>query len=164
MESHLEARLWNDIFVHTQKAVGVPQGAVRATVLIETRPADFEMDEILWELCEHSSGLNIGRWDYIFSCIKKLRSHREFCLADRAQVNSSPRRRNRGDEAAARSRQALPDDKRFATLKVAQSGMRHPVPHLRHSTRIHAACSGATAEAARPGMSSMPVATTLNVP
>ena len=86
MESHLEARLWNDVFVRAQALLGVPRGSVRATVLIETLPAAFEMDEILWELREHSSGLNIGRWDYIFSCIKKLRSHREFCLADRAQV------------------------------------------------------------------------------
>jgi malate synthase len=86
MESHLEARLWNDIFVFAQDRLGVPQGSVRATVLIETLPAAFEMDEILWELREHSAGLNIGRWDYIFSCIKKLRSHPEFCLADRAQV------------------------------------------------------------------------------
>jgi malate synthase len=86
IESHLEARLWNDIFTHSQQALGVPHGSVRATVLIETLPAAFEMDEILWELREHSAGLNIGRWDYIFSCIKKLRSHREFCLADRAQV------------------------------------------------------------------------------
>jgi malate synthase len=86
MESHLEARLWNDIFVFAQDELGIPQGSVRATVLIETLPAAFEMDEILWELRHHSAGLNIGRWDYIFSCIKKLRSHREFCLADRAQV------------------------------------------------------------------------------
>jgi malate synthase len=86
MESHLEARLWNDIFTFAQKALGVPHGSVRATVLIETIPAAFEMDEILWELREHSAGLNIGRWDYIFSCIKKLRSHQDFCLADRSQV------------------------------------------------------------------------------
>jgi malate synthase len=86
MESHLEARLWNEIFTMAQKEVGVPHGSVRATVLIETLPAAFEMDEILWELREHSAGLNIGRWDYIFSCIKKLRSHHEFCLADRSQV------------------------------------------------------------------------------
>jgi malate synthase len=86
MESHLEARLWNDVFVFAQDELGIPQGSVRATVLIETLPAAFEMDEILWELRHHSAGLNIGRWDYIFSCIKKLRSHREFCLADRAQV------------------------------------------------------------------------------
>jgi malate synthase len=86
LESHLEARLWNDIFTFAQKKRGIPHGSVRATVLIETIPAAFEMDEILWELREHSSGLNIGRWDYIFSCIKKLRSHHEFCLADRSQV------------------------------------------------------------------------------
>ena len=86
MESHLEARLWNDIFAMAQKELGVPQGSIKATVLIETIPAAFEMDEILWELKEHSAGLNIGRWDYIFSCIKKFRSHPEFCLADRAQV------------------------------------------------------------------------------
>jgi malate synthase len=86
LESHLEARLWNDIFSFAQKKLGVPHGSIRATVLIETIPAAFEMDEILWELREHSSGLNIGRWDYIFSCIKKLRSHPEFCLADRSQV------------------------------------------------------------------------------
>ena len=86
MESHLEARLWNDVFTFAQAELGIPHGSVRATVLIETLPAAFEMDEILYELREHSSGLNIGRWDYIFSCIKKLRSHRDFCLADRAQV------------------------------------------------------------------------------
>jgi malate synthase len=86
MESHLEARLWNDVFTFAQQQLGIAHGSVRATVLIETLPAAFEMDEILWELRDHSSGLNIGRWDYIFSCIKKLRSHREFCLADRGQV------------------------------------------------------------------------------
>ena len=86
MESHLEARLWNDIFLCAQERLGIPRGSVRATVLIETLPAAFEMNEILWELREHSAGLNIGRWDYIFSCIKKLRANRDFCLADRAQV------------------------------------------------------------------------------
>ena len=86
LESHLEARLWNDVFVTAQRELGVPQGTIKATVLIETVLAAFEMDEILYELREHCSGLNIGRWDYIFSCIKKFRSHREFCLADRAQV------------------------------------------------------------------------------
>jgi malate synthase len=86
MESHLEARLWNDVFVFAQERVGVALGSIRATALIETLPAAFEMDEILWELRAHSAGLNIGRWDYIFSCIKKLRSNRGFCLADRAQV------------------------------------------------------------------------------
>src|SRR2546427_612398 len=86
MESHLEARLWNDIFKFAQKELGVPQGSIKATALIETVVAAFEMDEILWELREHSAGLNIGRWDYIFSCIKKFRANRGFCLADRAQV------------------------------------------------------------------------------
>jgi malate synthase len=86
IESHLEARLWNDIFVMAQRELGVPQGTIKATALIETILAAFEMDEILYELREHCAGLNIGRWDYIFSCIKKFRSHREFCLADRAQV------------------------------------------------------------------------------
>ena len=86
MESHLEARLWNDVFVMAQQALGVPQGSIRATCLIETVVAAFEMDEFLWELREHSAGLNIGRWDYIFSCIKKFRSNSKFCLADRSQV------------------------------------------------------------------------------
>jgi malate synthase len=86
MESHLEARLWNDLFNRAQDSLGVPRGSIRATCLIETVVAAFEMDEFLWELREHSAGLNIGRWDYIFSCIKKFRSNRDFCLADRAQV------------------------------------------------------------------------------
>jgi malate synthase len=86
MESHLEARLWNDIFVMAQKDLGVPHGSIKATVLIETVVAAFEMDEILWELKDHSGGLNIGRWDYIFSCIKKFRVNEDFCLADRSQV------------------------------------------------------------------------------
>jgi malate synthase len=86
MESHLEARLWNDIFVASQKELGIPVGSIRATALIETVVAAFEMDEILYELRSHSSGLNIGRWDYIFSCIKKFRANPNFCLADRAQV------------------------------------------------------------------------------
>jgi malate synthase len=86
MESHLEARLWNDIFVFSQNELQVPQGSIRATALIETVVAAFEMDEILYELREHSSGLNIGRWDYIFSCIKKFRANKSFCLADRSQV------------------------------------------------------------------------------
>jgi malate synthase len=86
MESHLEARLWNDIFVMAQNELGVPQGSIKGTVLIETILAAFEMDEILWELKQHSAGLNIGRWDYIFSCIKKFRSNKDFCLADRSQV------------------------------------------------------------------------------
>ncbi|HLS85283.1 MAG TPA: malate synthase A, partial [Burkholderiales bacterium] len=86
MESHLEARLWNDVFDFAQDRLGIPRGSIRATALIETVLAAFEMDEILYELREHSAGLNIGRWDYIFSCIKKFRSNPQFCLADRAQV------------------------------------------------------------------------------
>jgi malate synthase len=86
MESHLEARLWNDVFVMAQDELGVPQGTCKGTVLIETILAAFEMDEILYELREHSSGLNCGRWDYIFSCIKKFGSDPEFVLADRGLV------------------------------------------------------------------------------
>jgi malate synthase len=86
LESHLEARLWNDIFVMAQDELGVPRGSIKATVLIETILAAYEMDEILYELREHSAGLNAGRWDYIFSCIKKFRSNHDFCLADRALV------------------------------------------------------------------------------
>ena len=86
MESHLEARLWNDIFIATQEALGLPRGTIKATVLIETILAAFEMDEILYELREHSAGLNAGRWDYIFSCIKKFKLDKNFCLADRPKV------------------------------------------------------------------------------
>jgi len=86
MESHLEARLWSDVFVAAQQELGIPRGSIRATALIETVVAAFEMDEILYELREHSAGLNIGRWDYIFSCIKKFRANQDFCLADRSQV------------------------------------------------------------------------------
>lgn len=86
IESHLEARLWNDVFVMTQNELGLPQGTIKATVLIETIIAAFEMDEILYELREHSAGLNAGRWDYIFSCIKKFKLDKNFCLADRPKV------------------------------------------------------------------------------
>ncbi|GAA0929055.1 malate synthase A [Nonomuraea longicatena] len=87
MESHLEARLWNEVFVHAQDALGLPRGTIRATVLIETYPAAFEMDEILYELREHSAGLNAGRWDYLFSVIKKFRTRgREFLLPERNAV------------------------------------------------------------------------------
>ncbi|MCZ6651284.1 MAG: malate synthase A [Acidobacteria bacterium] len=86
LQSHLEARLWNDVFVHAQEALGVPQSTIKATVLIETLPAAFEMDEILHELRHHSAGLNCGRWDYIFSYIKTLRAHAANVLPDRAQV------------------------------------------------------------------------------
>jgi malate synthase len=86
LESHLEARLWNDIFVMTQQELGLPHGTIKATVLVETILAAFEMDEILYELRDHSAGLNAGRWDYIFSCIKKFKVDRNFCLANRALV------------------------------------------------------------------------------
>ena len=86
MESHLEARLWDDVFSFSEDALGMPRGTIKATALIETLPAGFEMDEILYELREHSAGLNCGRWDYIFSFIKKLRNHPKFVLPDRAQV------------------------------------------------------------------------------
>jgi malate synthase len=86
MESHLEARLWNDVIVFTQDRIGIPQGSVRATVLIETILATFEMDEILYELRDHSAGLNCGRWDYIFSFIKKLAGDKSILLPDRGQV------------------------------------------------------------------------------
>ena len=86
LESHLEARLWNDVFVWSQEQLGVPQGTIKATVLIETILAAFEMDEILYELREHSAGLNAGRWDYIFSVIKKLGHRPEFVLPDRSAV------------------------------------------------------------------------------
>jgi malate synthase len=87
MESHLEARLWNDVFTFSQEAVGVPHGSVRATVLIETIPAAFEMDEILWELRDHAAGLNAGRWDYLFSIIKYFRdAGPSFTLPDRGAV------------------------------------------------------------------------------
>ncbi len=86
MESHLEARLWNDVFVLAQDELGLPRGTIKATVLVETILAAFEMDEILFELREHSAGLNAGRWDYIFSAIKKFKVDRDFCLADRGQI------------------------------------------------------------------------------
>jgi malate synthase len=86
MESHLEARLWNDVFTLSQQKLGIPHGTIRATVLIETILASFEMDEILYELRDHSAGLNCGRWDYIFSFIKKFRHRPDFVLPDRAQV------------------------------------------------------------------------------
>jgi malate synthase len=86
LESHVEARLWNDVFNFAQDDLGIPRGTIRATVLIETILAAFEMEEILYELRDHSSGLNAGRWDYIFSIIKKFRNRPEFVLPDRAQV------------------------------------------------------------------------------
>jgi malate synthase len=86
MQSHREARLWNEVFLFAQDTLGIPRGSVRATVLIETLPAAFEMEEILHELVEHGSGLNAGRWDYLFSTIKTLRRRRDLVLPDRAQL------------------------------------------------------------------------------
>ena len=85
-ESHLEARLWNDVFTHAEEVLDIPRGSIKATVLIETVLAAFEMDEILWELREHAAGLNAGRWDYMFSIIKKFRDRPEFVLPDRNSV------------------------------------------------------------------------------
>src|SRR5262249_55673365 len=87
MEGHWEARLWNDVFRFAQDELGIPCGTIRATVLIETILAAFEMDEILYELREHSAGLNCGRWDYIFSFIKKFRNRPDFLLSDRSTVS-----------------------------------------------------------------------------
>lgn len=89
LESHLEARLWNDVFVLAQDELGIPQGTIKATVLVETILATFEMDEILYELRDHIVGMNCGRWDYIFSYIKKLRNHPEVILPDRSLVTMS---------------------------------------------------------------------------
>ncbi len=86
LESHLEARLWNDVFNLAQDELGIPRGTIRATVLIENILAAFEMDEILWELRDHSAGLNCGRWDYIFSAIRKFRNHPRWVMPDRADV------------------------------------------------------------------------------
>jgi malate synthase len=87
LENHREARLWNDIFVMAQNELGIPRGTIKATVLLETILATFEMEEILYELREHSAGLNAGRWDYIFSAIKKFRNKPGFCLANRVAIN-----------------------------------------------------------------------------
>src|SRR5205823_4325356 len=86
LESHLEARLWNDVFCMAQDELTIPRGSIKATVLVETILGAFETEEILYELRDHSAGLNCGRWDYIFSFIKKLRNHPNFILPDRAQV------------------------------------------------------------------------------
>lgn len=86
LEGHLEARLWNDVFTHAEQELGLPYGCIKATVLIETTLAAFEMDEILFELRDHAAGLNAGRWDYIFSIIKKFRERPDLVLPDRAQV------------------------------------------------------------------------------
>lgn len=86
MEHHLESKLWNDIFNYSQDYIGIRRGTIRGSVLIETLPAAFQMDEIIYQMRQHSGGLNCGRWDYIFSYIKSLRNHPEFVLPDRSQV------------------------------------------------------------------------------
>jgi malate synthase len=86
LEGHAEARLWNQVFVHGQEALGIPRGSIRATVLIETILAAFEMDEILYELREHAAGLNAGRWDYLFSGIKKFKASPELAVPDRSRL------------------------------------------------------------------------------
>src|SRR5262249_21882526 len=86
LDGHLEARLWNEVFEKAQDELGIQIGTIKATVLIETILAAFEMDEILWELRDHSAGLNCGRWDYIFSFIKKFRAQPEFVVPDRASI------------------------------------------------------------------------------
>src|SRR3712207_6632393 len=105
MESHLEARLWNDVFTWAQRESGIPHGTCKATVLIETIPAAFEMEEILYELRDHSAGLNAGRWDYIFSMIKCFRDRPEFLLPDRVSVTMTvPRSEERRVGKECRSR------------------------------------------------------------
>ncbi len=86
LEHYKEARWWNDVFVFAQNYMGIPEGTIKATVLIETITASFQIDEILYELKEHSAGLNCGRWDYIFSFIKKFRNLPDFIVPDRDQV------------------------------------------------------------------------------
>lgn len=91
LEHHLEARLWNSVFVFAQKELGIDEGTIKATVLLETILAAFQMDELLWELRQHSAGLNCGRWDYIFSFIKRFRNHSSFVMPDRSQVTMNVR-------------------------------------------------------------------------
>ena len=93
LQSHREARLWNDVFVQAQAQLGIPRGSIRATVLIETIHAAFEMEEILYELREHSAGLNAGRWDYLFSCIKTFRGAGAAALPGRPCSRIGPRSR-----------------------------------------------------------------------
>src|SRR5205807_1941833 len=86
LEGHREARLWNDVFQFAQDRLGIPRGTIKATVLLEVVTSAFEMDEILYELRDHAAGLNAGRWDYLFSCIKKFRSRPDLALPDRQQL------------------------------------------------------------------------------
>ena len=123
MESHLEARLWNDAFNLAQDALGLPRGTIRATVLIETIPAAFEMEEILYELREHSAGLNAGRWDYLFSIIKKFRTRgREFVLPERNAVTMT------APDDACLHRAAGQDLPRPGRARDGRDGGVHPQP------------------------------------
>jgi len=107
IESHLEARLWNEVFLDARAKLGLPKGTIRATVLIETIMAAFEMDEILWELRDHSAGLNCGRWDYIFSFIKKFVEDPNCVMPDRALRLRTPYRVLRAPRVRASRRSAM---------------------------------------------------------
>ena len=144
LESHLEARLWNDVFLHAQDALGIPRGTIRATVLIETILAAFEMEEILYELREHSAGLNAGRWDYIFSVIKKFRAPRRLRAA---------RPLGRDDDRPVHARvhraagEDLPPPRR---LRDGRDGRLHPQPARPGGDRAGAG-QGARGQDARGG-------------
>ena len=122
LESHHEARLWNEVFIHGQVALGIPRGSIRATVLIETILAAFEMDEILYELREHAAGLNAGRWDYLFSGIKKLRTWPDLAVPDRAAADDDRAVHARLHRAA---RADLPPPRR---ARDRRDGRVHPEP------------------------------------
>ena len=148
LESHLEARLWNDVFTAPQDALGIPRGTIRATVLIETILAAFEMDEILYELRDHSAGLNAGRWDYIFSVIKKFRNRRRLRAA---------RPRPGDDDRALHARlhraagQDLPPARR---PRHRRHGGLHPQPPRRRGQRAGARARCARTRSARPATAS----------
>ena len=145
MESHLEARLWNEVFVFAQDFLGIHQGTIRATVLIETIPAAFEMDEILYELRDHASGLNAGRWDYLFSIIKYFRDAGDsFVLPDRASVAMTAPVHARLHGTAG---QDLPPPRR---LRHGRHGRRHPQPARARGHRRRPSRRSARTRPARP--------------
>ena len=149
MESHLEARLWNDVFTFAQERLGIPHGTIRATVLIETIPAAFEMDEILYELRDHASGLNAGRWDYLFSIIKYFRdAGPTFVLPDRAAVDD--------DRAvhAGLHRAAGPDLPPARRLRDRRDGRVHPEPPRPGGQRASPSPRSARTRSARPATAS----------
>ena len=130
MESHLEARLWDDVFTHAEAALGVPHGSMRATVLIETITAAFEMDEILYELRDHAAGLNAGRWDYLFSIIKNFRdAGPAFTLPDRNAVTMA------APMMKAYSRPAGPHLPPSRRVRDRRDGGLHPEPPRRRGQR-----------------------------